>query len=413
MLCASMQLSAQENSPYDTLMMNFRNFYNAKNPDSLLTVFSSALVKREELDARKVSAMIGALQDELGNLNSFKLIRVEGITMIYKTGFAKGLRTTSIERDSLNRIESVNFEPYKEKVVALAPGLSEVSDSLRIKAGRLHGSLILPAKTAGKIKIPLIILLAGSGPTDRYGNNIYGVEAWSYRYLSNALAQKDIATLLFDKRMVGESMTGQKEGDLRFADYVEDATAWAKKYARDRRFSAIIFAGHSEGAIVGALAAQKTPVHGLITLEGTGRPVRDDMIKQFSGKDHPEYAKKVDSLSRGMHVHAAANDPLFRPSLQDYFIEILRLDPPAEMRKLDIPVLVVQGTTDLDIKAADAQALKNASKNGTLKMISGMNYVLKTAPADEEKNSATYRDPDLPVAPELVSAIKTFCDSIR
>lgn len=396
---------------YQNTLDRFMRFYNNSQPDSLLMLFSNKIVKKEELNPDKMKQVIEGLGKQFGKYQRSAVYNTLYPEIQYKVKFEKGMYLGKLKLDSVKKIETIFFEPFKNKDVSLGAGLTETPETLSVDKGTLYGSLILPQKISGKML--LIIVIAGSGPTDRYGNNVLGVDAWSYRYLSNELGKSGIATLLYDKRMVGKSQTGQKEENLHFADYINDAAAWAKKFTADKRFSSVIFAGHSEGGLIGIMAAEKTPVKGLITIAGIGRPLKDDMREQLTDKDHPEYIRKLDSLSKGMNVHAAVDDPVFRPSVQPFFIEVLKIDPAAEMRKLNIPVLITQGTTDLQVKIKDAERLKSAAKKGTLKIIPGMNHVMKAAPAEPEKNNETYRNPQLPIKPELVTAISTFCISLK
>jgi hypothetical protein len=99
---------------------------------------------------------------------------------------------------------------------------------------------------------------------------------------------------------------------------------------------------------------------------------------------------------------------LFRPSVQPYLISWLPLDPAALIAAYDGPVFIGQGTTDLQVGVADAQALAAADHRATLKLWDGVNHVLKTAPAARAANLATYADPALPLAPGVAEDVATF-----
>ena len=72
------------------------------------------------------------------------------------------------------------------------------------------------------------------------------------------------------------------------------------------------------------------------------------------------------------------------------------------------PIEIVQGTTDLQTNIADAQAIQSARPGITLRLIDGMNHVLKVATSDRQENFGTYANPDLPLAPGVVDAIAGF-----
>jgi fermentation-respiration switch protein FrsA (DUF1100 family) len=99
---------------------------------------------------------------------------------------------------------------------------------------------------------------------------------------------------------------------------------------------------------------------------------------------------------------------LYRPSVQPYLISWFRYDPASEIAQLQVPVLIVQGTTDIQVTVAEAEALGRAKPDAELVVLEGMNHVLKLVPADPAKQQASYSDPSLPVAPELIDRIAAF-----
>jgi fermentation-respiration switch protein FrsA (DUF1100 family) len=99
---------------------------------------------------------------------------------------------------------------------------------------------------------------------------------------------------------------------------------------------------------------------------------------------------------------------LFRPGVQPFLISLFRLDPVAELSRVTAPILVVQGTEDLQVGVADARALAAARPGIRLEILSGMNHVLRTVPDDESANLATYTDTSLPLAPALLPALCGF-----
>jgi fermentation-respiration switch protein FrsA (DUF1100 family) len=99
---------------------------------------------------------------------------------------------------------------------------------------------------------------------------------------------------------------------------------------------------------------------------------------------------------------------LFRASVQPYLISWYKYDPAVEIAKLTIPVLIVQGTTDLHVNVTGANRLATADPRVKLAIIQGMNHVFRVAPADRAKNIETYNDPTLPLDPQAVSTIADF-----
>lgn len=288
--------------------------------------------------------------------------------------------------------------------------LKAQSVELITPTGTIYGTLKFPA---GGQPVPVALIIAGSGPTDRDGNNPQ-MKNNSLKILSDSLNSHGIATLCYDKRgIAGSEAAGPEESDLRFENYIDDAVAWAIKLKTDKRFGRIFIIGHSEGSLIGMIAAARAPVDGFISVAGAGQKAGDILKTQLATQ--PEAIKKacystIDSLEAGKTV--AEINPLlyslFRPSVQPYMISWFRYDPCTEIKKLTIPVLILQGTTDIQVSVEDAEKLKEARPEAELVLIEGMNHILKEAPADRKANIATYTDPDLPVNGTLVRQITGF-----
>jgi len=296
---------------------------------------------------------------------------------------------------------------------AAAAAVREEPVTLDTPTGKLAGTLQLPA--AGS-KVPVALIIAGSGPTDRDGNTV-GAKGPnnSLKMLAAALADAGIATLRYDKRGVAASApAAPPEADLRFDMYVDDAAAWAEKLKADRRFSSVVVIGHSEGSLIGMLAAQRTGAAAFVSISGAAQSAADILRKQFAGKLPPELAAEseriLSSMERGEPAGAVppALAAFYRPSVQPYIVSWLKYVPANRIAALKMPVLIVQGTTDLQVGVEQAQALQAARPGAELAIIPGMNHVLKLVPADMNQQLASYTDPALPIAPQLVAAIVKF-----
>jgi len=277
--------------------------------------------------------------------------------------------------------------------------------------GNLSGTLILP--TTGKV-FKLVVIQAGSGPTDRNGNSGNALKANSYRLLAEALSKQNIALLLIDKRGVGKSMGAMKsEASLRFDDYADDLADWISFIKKDKRIGKIFIAGHSEGSLVGMIAAQKEKVNGYISIAGAGESI-DKIITWQYAQQLPKAAAVVDSLFKRMRNKQKIDTvppyllSIFRPSIQPYILSWMLHDPCAEIKKLTVPILILQGTTDIQVEVKQAEMLKTCKPTATLKIVTGMNHILKEAPIDRTKNIATYSDGTLPIMPGLVDLIAAF-----
>ncbi len=296
--------------------------------------------------------------------------------------------------------------------------MMESPAALSLGPATLHGTLSRPD---GEHCAPGVLILAGSGSTDRDGNSVLpdGVMLRndSLKLLAAGLTARGIAALRVDKRGVGMSRVPTlDESDLRFETYVSDARAWAMWMASQPGIARVSVLGHSEGALVAVRAAQELPdVASLVSVAGAGEPAGQTIRRQLAEAGVEKALRKeadrvLSAVEAGQRV---ANPPpalhaLLRPSVQPYLASWLALDPAAEFAKLRVPTLVVQGTTDLQISLADAQLLTAAKPGTKLLVLPGMNHVLKEAPADRASNFATYSDPHRALAPGLGGGIADF-----
>jgi hypothetical protein len=310
---------------------------------------------------------------------------------------------------------------------APAPFLTAIESPVEfaIPNGKVSGSLLMPS---GDGKTPVVLIIAGSGPTDRDGNSIAGIRANSYKMIANALATDGIASLRYDKRGIAASVvTGMKEEDLRFDDFVRDAVQWIKVLRADARFSTVTVAGHSEGSLIGMIAAREGGADAFVSIAGVARPagavIRDQLKPQLAAMP-PVWAGSesiLSSLEAGKTVdplpQAVAGLPpllgLFRPSVQPYLISWFKYSGTDEIAKLKIPVAIIQGTNDIQVGVPEAEALSKAKPDATLVIVDGMNHVLKMAPAERNANAATYMDPSLQLAPDVTKAISALVKRLR
>ena len=280
---------------------------------------------------------------------------------------------------------------------------------LETPTGNIEGTLLVPSKEHS----PLVLIIAGSGPTDRDGNNI-SLQNNSLKMIAQGLYMNDIASFRFDKRGISRSAAaGMSEEDLRFEHYIEDVQQWCSLLKEDSRFSSFIILGHSEGSLIGMIASQTVSPDKFISLAGPGFSMQATLRRQLA--DQPVYILSmslpiIEQLEKGKTVDSVPPliNMLFRPSIQPYLISTFKYDPVIEISKVQSPVLIVQGTTDIQIQVEDAKKLAAANSNSELVIIEGMNHILKEADANRFLNLRTYGDPNLELKQGLIEKITKF-----
>ncbi|EMM0037533.1 MULTISPECIES: alpha/beta hydrolase [Klebsiella] len=281
--------------------------------------------------------------------------------------------------------------------------------------GPLKGTLLTPNQKTTAI----VLIVPGSGPTDRDGNNPLGVHASPYRLLAEGLAAKGFATLRIDKRgMFTSAMAVEDANAVTIADYVDDVRAWVKVLRRQMYNPCIWILGHSEGGLVALASAQEEDVCGVVLIATPGRPMGEVLRGQLNANPENEMLLKqalpiIDALEHRRRVDITNMHPalqnLFNPSVQGFLINAFSYNPCQLISTISKPVLVLQGQRDLQVKDTDARLLKAANPQASLVILPNMNHVMKEVISDDRKvNIASYAEPALPLAPGLIDSIEHF-----
>ena len=404
---------AQTHADIDAAIARFQNFFNHQQTDSIYNMLSER--SKGLMTLEKTKQVFTQLTSQLGEMKSYEYVK-EGTGMsVYKTKFTNATLSLFISLNKENKLETFRFLPYKADTTPVQHEVSNIV--LKTATGSIFGTLLMP--DGGK-KVPVVLIIAGSGPTDRNGNSVQvGLSSNAYKMLADSLKKAGIASVRYDKRGVEESAGAlQAEDSIRFDDIVNDAAGFIKMLKEDSRFSKVVVLGHSEGSLVGMIAAKKEKVAAYISVSGIAERADKVLEKQISAQSAELAASAtviLDSLDKGMLVKnvPATLASLFRPSIQPYLISWLKYEPRQEIKHLSIPVLIVQGTTDLQVSVDEAEQLKKAYPKATLKIITGMNHPLKQSPEDRTKNVATYSNPSLPLSPGLMPAIVSFIEEVK
>ncbi len=320
----------------------------------------------------------------------------------------------------MNRFLTSTFFVLAFRLSSLAQTEEPIHHKITLPAGAdltLDGTLTLPASP--KKRVPVVLLIAGSGPTDRDCNSPYGVKSNAFKMLTDSLVRQGIAVARYDKRGSGTNLQAAikviKPEEHRFDFYVSDAVGFIRQLQADKRFSDVVIAGHSEGSLVGMLAAQQTKATKYISIAGPGRNIADVLKEQGRAGGNPKEVQAevdgaLDSLRAGHNV--SPKNPMLKaqlsPKAQPAMISWMKYDPAVELKRVEGPVLLINGKRDNQVAASEAELLKAARPDATLVLFDQMNHILKNAPADRTGNFKTYGDPNLPLTPGLAAVIAHF-----
>ncbi|MCW5520257.1 alpha/beta hydrolase [Aureitalea sp. L0-47] len=275
----------------------------------------------------------------------------------------------------------------------------------------VEGTLLLPDAENPS----LVIMIPGSGPTDRDGNQAMQKNN-SLRFLAEGLYEKNIATYRYDKRLTKIMKMGQlDESKINFDHFIEDAMEVLAHFQNDERFNRITVLGHSQGSLVAMIAAQNG-ADAYISLAGAGQAIDDVIVDQLA-KQAPGLKDNARESFNDMRLKGVAENyspglsSIFRPSLQPFLISWMKYEPQEEIAKLDIPVLVVNGDKDLQVQVSEAEMLAAANTRSKLVIIENMNHIFKEIQGNDLENQKSYNEYKRPVMPKLIDEIASFLTS--
>jgi uncharacterized protein len=283
------------------------------------------------------------------------------------------------------------------------------------------------AKNAA-VRVPAVVLVAGSGRQDR-DEMIHGIPILGQ--LAGMLADAGFLVVRYDKRGIG--LSGGRTESATLDDYATDVISvvnWLRR-RKDVDADRIAVVGHSEGGAVAMLAADREDrikAVGLVAAPGlTGREVTlEQQQHALARSNEPEADKKAKVALQLRIMEAAATGrgwegvppALKRDADTAWFRSWLLFDPAAVMKKIDQPVLIVQGALDTQVPAAHADRLetlsrarKNSAAAQTRKVVvPGVNHLLVPATTGEVDEYPTL--PTKTVSPEIGTAIADWLREI-
>ncbi len=272
----------------------------------------------------------------------------------------------------------------------------------------IDGTLLSP----NNVKKPnLAIIIAGSGPTDRDGNQNF-LKNNSLKKLAVNLTNNNIATYRYDKRIVKQLKSNNLDKNIIFDHFVTDAKSVIDYFKSTKNFNKIYVIGHSQGSLVGMLAA-KDRADGFISLAGAGQSIDQVIIEQVN-KTAPNFTEDTKRIFKTLKEGKTTTDypmalsSIFNIEIQKFMINWMKYNPTEVLSTLNIPILVINGTKDLQVSETEAKLLKEANKDATLKIIENMNHILVTIDGDDLENSKSYAETQRPIAEGLIDTITNF-----
>ena len=273
----------------------------------------------------------------------------------------------------------------------------------------VKGSLLQPRVQSNV----LAIIIPGSGPTDRDGNQQF-TRNDALKKLAEGLAEDGIASFRFDKRVLTLLEQGVlDEKKFRFEDFVTDVVSVVHFFKQRSSYSAIFLIGHSQGSLVGALTSQEIPVTGFISLAGAGQSIDRTIINQIK-LQQPGLEKKAEVsfaelIETGrVRDYDISLDAILNPDTQAFMVSWMRYDPSEEIKKVTVPILIIGGSKDLQSSKEEFLHLVNARPDAAQLYIQGMNHVFRMVTGNNLENAKTYNQPNRPIAPTLLTTVVNF-----
>ena len=229
----AMLFAQSEPAKYKAAVALFEKFYNQNLPDSISARFSAAM--KAQLPPAQFKETTTQLKAQLGDLTKAEFSTYAEPLAVYKATFKNGVFLLNISLNSKNEFIGLLLSPYQQQAAIADPSITESPILLKTLSGTLSGTVALPSNVSGKM--PVVLIIPGSGATDRNGNNPQAnLNTNAYKQIAESLAKNGIASLRYDKRMVGQSAGAQKEDNLRFDDYTDDAIGFINLLKADQRF---------------------------------------------------------------------------------------------------------------------------------------------------------------------------------
>jgi pimeloyl-ACP methyl ester carboxylesterase len=276
----------------------------------------------------------------------------------------------------------------------------------------IEGTLYTPIENETS---PLVIFIAGSGPTDRNGNQSF-MKNDMLKKMATFLSNNGIATFRYDKRIVKQIRTKTIDENISFDDFVTDAKSVINFFKS--KYETIIVAGHSQGSLVGLLALEQGGVAAFISLAGAGKPI-DQILEEQISKSAPMFLEDSKRVLATLKAGETTKDyplplaSIFNLELQPFMANWMQYNPVEVMKKQEIPTLIINGDKDLQVGVEEAKLLYEAAQNGQLLIVENMNHVLVNIEGDDLENMKSYNMATLEIAQEVSDRMLDFVKALK
>ncbi len=286
-----------------------------------------------------------------------------------------------------------------------------------VERGAIGGTVLIPQ---GCGPVPLVVIVSGSGLTDRDGNGqSQGVEPSVYRVLAEALRDRGVASFRYDEPGIGESRSAfpERTEDFRLEWEVDNEARIVAALRKDARFDSIVVAGHSQGSLVAILGAEKEPIDGFVSLAGAGRPIGDVIREQLTADLTPDERDELDEVIRALERGETVGPlegrlaEVFPESSQPYMSSWMQYDPKQEIATLTVPTLLLQGRFDVQVSEADAALLLEGKPDAELVYVDDMNHMLRQVKSKAVITQRASYTEALPLHLDALDAISLFLEA--
>ena len=378
-------------------MISFMIRVGESAPEQIQTTVRLVTVRRTALTMVLPGSNIDATiwTDDLGRMVRFN-VPAQSLDVVREDIAAVSSRTVTISR------------PNDERVTIPGNGFT------------LAGTISRPASSSTATRLPAIVLVGGSGPTDR-DSLVFGVPILGE--IAGSLADAGFVTIRYDKRGVGQS--GGRAESATFADYAEDARA-AVRFLADRKDvdpKRIAILGHSEGGLVALIAADKEKRIAAVVLIATPGMRGTDVIMAQQQRALNRMKLSDEERQAKVDEQKKINDAVVSGNLSQLPANVRRAvdsgeaqslftsDPEKIIKDVRQPILIVQGELDAQVEAKNADllaAMAKKRKNGTVDVVKapGVNHLLTPATTGEVDEYGSLTDKH--VAASVTQPIATW-----